>query len=101
MSIPGLDVSSRNFCFLHRLPNGRLVDLRLHYMPGDNVDEMTPRDAPYIPNAFRPVHIETFGQLMLLFVNEHYIDVFQRPAPQCDVCLTLEQKARIADALIT
>lgn len=100
MPIAGTHLASRNFCHLYRHPNGKLVDLRLHWLPGVDTDITTPREDSYIPDVLRPVHIETVGQLMFLFVNDQYIDVFQRPEQQFDIRLTREQKVKIACALV-
>jgi hypothetical protein len=85
---------------LHRHPTTKkLIDLRLHWMPGEEVDEMTPFTEPQPAPIHRPVRIERYFQLMFLFVNDIYIDVFTAPSSAYDVKLSATQKARIVEAL--
>jgi hypothetical protein len=85
---------------LHRHPTTKkLIDLRLHWLPGEEVDELTTREERQPAPIHRPVHIERFHQLMFLFVNDIYIDVFTAPSANYDVKLSATQKARIIEAL--
>jgi hypothetical protein len=83
---------------MHRLPNGKLVNLRLYTMPLGDAEGSIPEKLEPAP-IHRPVTIERVGQLMFLFVKGRYIDVFVVPAAMYDVQLSTEQRARIVCAL--
>lgn len=82
-----------------RLPNGKLVDLRLYYMPHSDIEWNEKDPGPLPAPIHRPVHIERIGQLMFLFIRDAYVDVFTAPTAMYDLRLTDEQQERIAHAL--
>ncbi len=86
------------------LPGGKTVDLGIFISPDDHKFTEDPRlrRKPRLQAEIRrPVVIERFHQLMLLYVNDIYVDVFLAPGAAYDVTLSEEQQARITEALET
>jgi hypothetical protein len=88
---------------MRTLPNGKVVNLGFYLSPYDEDEREDPRlEAKPAPVAeiLRPVSIERVGQLLFLFVNDVYIDIWLAPGrPEDGIKLSERQQARIDEAL--